>query len=192
LVLAGIVATILAGGLLRLGEASQIVGAKPLVEISIAVILFRVFPETNLAPWTIKRTAVLMALGSGLSLFWILAFAWGRTRFPDLPKGSEFALFVGLTSAIVTAPIFEEKLVRHLILQGGARLTNAWISTFFVSIAFAFAHQHAVIWSFLVSLVLCWLALEKGAGTLQRALAHGTINSLVMLWYLTKGFGFFS
>ena len=191
-VLAGVVATIVAGGLIALGEAFQVAGAKPLAETSIAILLFMFFPEKNVASWTVKRVAALFSIGLCLALFWVFAFAWGRTKFPDLPEGSELAIAVGLISSIVTAPIFEEKVVRHLLLRGGAALSNHWISAFLVSLVFALVHKDAILWSFLVSLVLCWLALEKGIGTLQRALVHSIINALVMTWYFSGGFGFFT
>ena len=166
-------------------------GAKPLTELLLAVILLKLYPEPHVASWTLKRAAALLLLGCSLAIFWVVVFAWGRTRFPDLAGGSEVAVLVGLSSSIVTAPIFEEKVVRNLLLRGGAILATPWLSAVVVSAVFSLVHRNAVAWSFILSMVLCWLALSKNIGTLQRAVVHGAVNAIVMAWYLTSGFGFF-
>lgn len=188
---AGVLATVLAAGLIRLGEIFAVAGAKPLTELLLAVILLKLYPEPHVASWTLKRAAALLLLGCSLAIFWVVVFAWGRTRFPDLAAGSEVAVLVGLSSSIVTAPIFEEKVVRNLLLRGGAILATPWLSAVVVSAVFSLVHRNAVAWSFILSMVLCWLALSKNIGTLQRAVVHGAVNAIVMAWYLTSGFGFF-
>lgn len=189
---AGILSTIAAAGLIWLAKKVGVVGAKPLAELLLALILIRMFPEGPKTGWSPKLVLSLFALGSALSLFWIAVVAWGNTRFPDLSTVSTAAIVTGLLSAVITAPIYEEKVVRHLLLQGLSGYTNRWLAAVLVSAIFAIAHQNAMIWSFFVSLVLCWLAIAKSISVMQRAIVHGTINLLIMLWYFTRGFGLFA
>jgi membrane protease YdiL (CAAX protease family) len=190
LLLAGALATFACGVLIWLGEVLGLMGAKPITELLAAVVLLKIYPE-KAASWKTKRVVGLISIGVGLGLFWVVVFAWGNTGFPDLSTFSRQAIFTGVLSAVVTAPLYEEKVVRQLLLQGAAGFVNPWIAAIFVSIMFAAVHRGALIWSFIVSMTLCWLVIVKGIGTLQRALVHGVINSLVMLWYFTSGFGFF-
>ena len=189
LVLAGILATFVCGALVRAGETMGLIGSKPIAELLVAVVLFWIYPEKNDVRCSGKQTIQLISFGAALALFWIVVFAWGRTVFPVLPSGSELAIFIGVLSAVFTAPLFEEKVVRHLLLVGGAGLTRPWVSAILVSVAFAVVHKGSVAWSFAFSLVLCWLALARGMGTLQRAIIHATVNALIVLWYFTSGFG---
>lgn len=159
------------------------------MELFLAVILIRIFPEKLTVCWSLRRVLGLLALGAVLAIFWMTVIAWGNTRFPDLSTFSTAAIVIGVISSVATAPIYEEKVVRHLLLQGLSGYTNRWVAAVLVSAVFALAHQGAVAWSFLVSLVLCWLAIVKSIGVMQRAIVHGTINLLIMLWYFTHGFG---
>lgn len=167
------------------------VGAKPITELLIAAVLIRIYPEKSTACWSAKRVAALVILGVALALFWVAVFAWGNTRFPDLSAISAVAIFTGVVSSVVTAPIYEEKVVRHLLLQGVAGYMNRWAAAVVVSAVFSLVHQGAVVWSFFGSMVLCWLAIVRGIGVMQRAIVHSTVNALIMLWYFTHGFGFF-
>jgi len=189
--LAGVLATFACGALIWLGGVLGLLGATPLAELLVAAILFKFYPEKSAVRWSGKEVVALLSFGSVLAMFWVVVFAWGNTIFSDPSDVSGAALFIGAFSAIVAAPIYEEKVVRHLLLQGLSGLTRPWISAILVSLIFALVHKGAVVWSFIVSIVLCWLALARGVGTLQRAIVHGTINALVMLWYFTSGFGLF-
>lgn len=181
-----------AGGLIWVAEKVGMVGAKPAVELLLAVILIWFFPEEPTASWSLKRVLCLVAIGAALALFWVTVIAWGNTRFPDLSSFSTTAIVTGVVSSVVTAPIYEEKAVRHLLLKGASGYTNRWVAAILVSAVFALAHQGAMVWSFLVSMVLCWLAIAKNIGVMQRSIVHGTINALIMLWYFTHGFGLFA
>lgn len=184
-------ATVACAALARLGEVIGMVGTKPFSELLTALILFRLFPEERLR-WSVRQVLTLFGIAAILALVWIIFFAWGRTKFPDTSGFDQLAIIVGAASSVVTAPLFEEKVVRHLLLQGVSELTNRWIATIFVSLLFSLAHQGSVAWTFIVSSVLCWLALWKGVGSLQRAVVHGALNAMVFLWYFTSGYGFFA
>lgn len=168
------------------------IGATPISELLVALVLFWLYPEKGRTRYSWVQVLRLIGIGIALALFWIFAFAWGRTVFPVLPSGSEVAVIVGLMTAVITAPLFEEKIVRYLLLEGGAGFIGPWAASILVSLLFALAHQGSVIWSFVFSLAMCWLALARKVGTLQRAIIHGTVNAIIFGWYFTSGFGLFS
>lgn len=191
-VLVGLLATFLAGTIGWLGERLAFGAAKPTAEGIVAVALFLLYPKEHTRRWSVRLAIVLSCVAVALTIFWVAAFAWGRTRFLDVADLSRATIAVTLLSTVITAPLFEEKVVRDLLLRGFASLTNPLISTIAVSLAFALVHDGAVPWSFLFSLVLCVLTLKWNVGTLQRVLVHGLLNLLVLAWYATKGYGFFA
>lgn len=192
LVLVGLVATFAAGGLFWLGATLGLAAIKPLVEGGFALALLSFYPERGAQPWSVRLAVGLVLLAITMALGWITIFAWGNTRFVDVATLNGATIALTLASGVVTAPLFEEKVVRGLLLDGVAALTKPLISAVAVSVVFAMAHQGAVIWSFFVSMVLCGLALAWRINTFQRALVHGVLNLMVLLWYGTYGYGFFA
>lgn len=191
LLLVGVIGSLICSGLIELLGCASAAGAKPLVELLVALVLLRRYPEAAVVRWTGGLVSILCIIGLALTLAWVAFFAWGNTRFFDAGSVSAPALAVGMVGAVVTAPIYEEKVVRHLLLQGAAGFIGRWGAALLISVVFGLIHTGAMVWTFLVSLVLCWLALAKGLTSTQRAIVHGTVNAMIMLWYLTRGFGLF-
>ncbi len=189
LFLAGSLASLLCGALMALMSYVGAVGAKPLAELLVALVLMKLYPEGNAVSWSGRFVLLLCAIGTALALSWVAIFAWGNTKFFDTANASVVALVTGCVSAVLTAPIFEEKVVRHLLLQGAVGIIGRWWASLFVSVVFALVHTGAMIWAFAVSMVLCWFALAKGFSSAQRAVIHGVVNGIIMLWYFTRGFG---
>lgn len=191
LLLAGITASFVCSGLIELSSRAGVVGAKPLIELLLALVLLRRYPESCAIRWSGRLIVILCAGGAALALAWIPLFALGNTRFFDPGHASTIALVVGLASSVVAAPLYEEKVVRHLILRGVTGYIGPYWASLLISLAFGLIHTGAMLWTFLVSLVLCWCALAKGLGSTQRALIHGVMNAMIMLWYFTAGYGLF-
>jgi membrane protease YdiL (CAAX protease family) len=191
LLAAGILATFAAGALNWVIGVVEVVGAKPIAELSVALLLIKIYPEESSATWSFRRVAALLGLGAALALCWVVLIAWGNTRFPDVSEFGVIATSASIASSVVTAPIYEEKVVRHLLLQGLTGYAGRWPAAILISVVFALMHQSAEIWSFFASMVLCWLAIARGIGVMQRAIVHGTVNAFIMTWYFTHGFGFF-
>jgi membrane protease YdiL (CAAX protease family) len=189
LFLAGSLGSLLCGAMVALMSHVGAVGAKPLAELLVALVLMKLYPEVNIVRWSSRLFLLLCAIGAALALAWVAIFAWGNTQFFDIANASVIALVVGCSSAVLTAPIFEEKVVRHLLLQGAVGIIGRWWASLFVSAVFALVHTGAMIWAFAVSMVLCWFALAKGFSSAQRAVVHGVVNAIIMLWYFTRGFG---
>ena len=189
----GIVATVASSLILEAARVFDLVGAGPCTEAIIAFLLIRIYPEPRSLRWSFKSVALLLAAGLLLALGWIGAIGWWQvsSRFTEWTQYPFYFIVIGFISAVVTAPLFEEKVVRHLLLCGAARITNTLFASILVSALFALAHPGNRIWSFIVSVLLCWLAIKWGANSFQRAIVHGTLNLMVMLWHLAGGSGKF-
>lgn len=189
LFLAGSLASLLCGALMALMSYFGAVGAKPLAELLVALVLMKRYPEVNVVRWSGRFVLLLCAIGTALALSWVAIFALGNTKFFDIANASVIALMAGCVSAVLTAPIFEEKVVRHLLLNGAVGFVGRWWASVLVSGIFAVVHTGAMIWAFAMSMILCWFALAKGFSSVQRALVHGVVNAIIMLWYFTGGLG---
>jgi CAAX amino terminal protease family. len=188
---AGVLATLAGGGLWWAGERLGVVGAKPIAEALVAAMLLWFYPGRYGRPWTPVLGVVLVLCAAGLVAIWVGVFAWGNTRFLDLAKVDRAAIVVTLSTVLVTAPIYEEKVVRELLLRGLSKTLNPVLASVFVSVAFALVHD-GFLWAFIFSMVLCFLALKWNFSTMQRAVVHGLVNLLISLWYVTRGYGFFA
>lgn len=191
LVASGFLVTLIGGLGLWLSEAIELAWGKPVCEGTLALVLLWLYPEKESRRWSISLVIWLVVAAIGLAAFWVAAVAWGRTKFLDVSQLSITAVAVTLVGAVVTAPIYEEKVVRGLLLDGLSRLTNGLAAAVLVSLVFGFVHAGPLFWPVVFSLALCMLALKWRVSTLQRALVHGIVNLLVLLWYGTKGYGLF-
>lgn len=189
LVLVGVAVSLACGALTSLITHLGLVGAAPLVQLSLALVLFKLHPEPTVVRWSYKLVLLLCCAGAMVALVWAALFAWGNTRFVDAGDVSRVSLMVGVSSAVIAAPIYEEKVVRHVLLLGAAGFLGRLWASVLVSFAFALVHTGAIVSTFLVSMMLCWLALVKHLTSTQRAVVHGSYNAMIMLWYFTGGYG---
>ncbi len=185
----GSLATFAAGGLTWLTARLGIFGAKPLAEMLLALTLLHFYPEHNERPWSIRLVAALIGLALALVFVWIVVFAWGKVRFVDVSALEPGTIILTLISAVITAPIFEEKVVRGLLAQGLASFTTPLTSAALVSLVFALTHDGAMLWSFMVSMLFCALVFRWRLNVFQRSLTHGLLNLMILLWYGTNGYG---
>lgn len=191
LVLVGVVISLACGGLISLLSSLGLVGATIWVQLLLALILFKLYPEASTVRWSGRLLLLLCGAGVAMAGVWVTLFAWGNTRFVDVGEVGITALAVGAASAVIAAPIYEEKVVRHVLLMGAAGFVGRIPASVLVSIPFALVHAGSVIPAFFFSLALCWAALVLKLSSGQRAVAHGTYNLMNMLWYFTSGYGLF-
>lgn len=160
-----------------------------MVQLTLALVLFKLYPESTVVRWSVRLVLLLCSVGAALALVWVALFAWGNTRFIDAGDVSRASLVVGVCSAVIAAPIYEEKVVRHVLLQGATGFIGRLWASLLVSFAFALVHTDAIVSTFLGSMILCRLALVERLTSTQRAVIHGGYNAMVMLWYFTSGYG---
>lgn len=184
----GLLAIVVSALVTKVGAEIGFIGATVLVEMAIAVCLLWFFVEPQSTPFTSKLVGKLVFTGMAIGAVWVVFVA------PDKPAGgflnwkahSFVLMVVGFVSATLTAPLFEEKVVRGLLFDGLSKHINSTLASILVSILFALAHTGAIVWAFCVSLTLCWLMLKYRLNTYQRAIVHGAINLVVMGWYFVS------
>lgn len=82
-------------------------------------------------------------------------------------------------NSIVIVPVYEEKIVRGLLLRGAAAFLSRPLAIFATSALFAYAHKGDEISSFLFAIVLAYLALYRNMGAIERAIIHGSYNATI-------------
>lgn len=190
-VIAGITALAIAGALMMAGQAFKIAGSKSLAEVATFIVLIGLYPEPQGRRWSFNSVVAFLLTGVAIGAVWV-GFIGVRLANSEASEWTNFPfslVVLGFINACITAPLFEEKIVRHLLFRGIEDKTNSFLASIIVSIIFAIPHMGSVIWAFFVSMVLCWLTVRWVLNTWQRAIVHGSINLLIMLWSLTSGFG---
>lgn len=179
MLLAGALATVLAG---LLGGQINIPGIKPIAEICLAALLFYWFPERP--GFTLRRLCASVGLGLALGATWILIWGWKQeTVLPAGIQEQHAFILLGYINAVISAPIFEEKVLRHLWLHALCGWTGPILGCVLVSLIFALAHFSTFWWAFAFSILMCWLAL-RGASSFVRAVIHAVTNAVVLTWQL--------
>lgn len=158
-------------------------------ESALAILCLCLFRESH-PPKSILFASALIALGILIGLIWVLVVARNATavEFPDITAMSGRAIAMTFMVTVVAAPLYEEKVVRHLLFDGLAEVSTPLISALIISTFFAIAHVGSMIWAFFVSMTLCYLKVRLKLNTFQLAAVHGAINFVILAWYFTKGF----
>ena len=165
-------------------------GGTPISELLIAMVLMWIYPERSGRAWSFRLVAALIAGGALMGMSWILAAR--MIDYAVFPKPGQFpsmAIWLGFLTAVVTAPLYEEKVVRQLLLDGISSLTGFLVGALVVSVMFGLAHHGTMVWAFIFSMALCWSISRFGLNTYQRAIIHGVSNLVNMSWFFTQGFG---
>ncbi|MDQ2702945.1 MAG: CPBP family intramembrane metalloprotease [Pseudomonadota bacterium] len=150
-----------------------------LVLLAATIMLFVIYPEK---PRRIGLAGISALLGAGVlaACGWLAITDWQLSNYTSA-SWVEYSIF--LLVQIVFAPIYEEKVVRHVLLFGLARRMGFVFSAIVVSVAFAAVHRGNFTTVLLFSLGASWLA-YNGYGSLQRTLLHGANNAVIVLWQL--------
>jgi len=190
-VIAGITALAVNGALVVAGNAAGIAGSKILAESATFIVLIWLYPEPQGRRWGLNSVVAFLMTGVAIGAVWVGLIGIKLTNSEASEwTGFQFSSVVlGFINACITAPLFEEKIVRHLLFRGIEEKTNSFLASIVVSTIFAIPHAGSVVWAFFVSMILCWLTVKWALNTWQRAIVHGSINLLIMLWSLTSGFG---
>jgi membrane protease YdiL (CAAX protease family) len=181
----GVLATGVAAGGLVFFESIGFPFGKPLTELSLAIVLLYFFPE----PRPLARHKYLYfglaALGVLLAICWLALEQWrGQAiRHVDVSSLPPVPLIAALVSMIFTAPLFEEKVVRHLLLDG-LRSLGAVTACVLTSALFALAHAATWAWALAISLVLSVGTVRYGLRSVDRNCIHAAINATIVGWYL--------
>lgn len=191
MLIVGIAAVVLAGLLIAVGRYLGIYFSKPMVEITLFSLLMVCFPEPPGRSWRVLSAILFVVIGIVLGLIWVVLFAFpvmGNTEFRSLADFAFLPLLSGLSASLITAPLFEEKVARHLLLRG-LGVMHPFLASLLVSCVFALVHVNSVVWAFCASMVLCFTAVRLRMTSAQRAVSHGVCNLLITAWYYTDAYG---
>lgn len=180
---------------------SGIYGSKSIAEALALAFMIYLFPNEPSRRWSLGVVGACIAIAGIFLTVWLLAYGLPGAsgfKFQGFKDFRAIDVISGFVATGIIAPLFEEKLARHLALRGIAgmvspavsrRIPAGLVGTLIVSAIFAVAHPTLMPIAFVLSIVLCYLALKHEFSFMQRALLHGLLNCSIMTWYLTYGFG---
>ena len=189
LLIAACAATFLVAIPYALGEKFKILGLGALGEVALAVVLFWMFPERGGIKWSLMTATLLLGCAVALGFAWIAGVGlWQVTAaHEEIWRAGLPYLLVGFASKVLIAPLFEEKVVRNLLLCGAIPWLGSLWASLIVSVLFGIVHPHTPVFAFFFSLVLCWLAVRWHVNSYQRAAIHGALNLIIELYVISGG-----
>lgn len=165
----------------------SVFGSKAITELLAFLACVWLFPNEPQRRWTLSLGVGLVAVGLLGGAIWVLFIGFpGRYETNFMPLSDvplEFYLLGLVTSCIIT-PLFEEKTVRHLLLDGASHYFGGLIATIGVSALFAVVHIDGMVSAFLLSVVLCAGAQLLSLNSTQRSVIHGVVNFSILHWVL--------
>ena len=181
------IATVGAGAALGVLKYFDVFGSRAIVELLAFAVCVWLLPNEPRREWTFRLGAALVAMGIAGGAIWVYVVGIPAIPHTKIIPFSEIPInfyFLGLISTCIIGPLFEEKVVRHLLFDGVSHYFGRVLGTIMVSAAFAAVHVDAVISSFLFSILLCILAYPFNLSITQLATVHGTINLTITQWVI--------
>ncbi|BBO51304.1 MULTISPECIES: CPBP family intramembrane glutamic endopeptidase [Stenotrophomonas] len=186
-IFAAAIATVAVGAAQGILDSFNVFGSKAATEFLAFLACAWLFPNEPGRRWTFWLPPVLVGAGLICGALWI--------AFAGLPSGhasnsislNEIPLkfyVLGIVTSCIVSPLFEEKVVRHLFLDGASHYLGKVAGAIVVSALFAAVHVDAFVSSFIYSVILCIGAIAFGLNTVQRSIIHGVINLSIMHWAL--------
>lgn len=181
------IATIFVGASQGLLGQFDVFGSKALTEFAAFMVCMWLLPSEPRAAWTVKLTCALVGLGLLGGILWVACIGYparAESQFLTWDKVPIAYYILGVITGCIAAPLFEEKVVRHLLLTGAAHYLGRVLAALAVSALFAWVHTDGMISAFLFSLALCAGVYLFRWDTLQRSVIHGIVNLVIMHWAL--------
>lgn len=190
LVMSSVALTLLVGLLMRLNQVLEIPGGGTLATTLVGAIALWLFPETGSLRWWPMGAVLACLLAAGLYLAWIPMIGQVQGRAPNVPELTLVTGWLTIAYSVVAVPWLEEKLVRHLMLEGLRKRVGFWPAVMISSLVFGATHGRYWLYTTLFGVVLAVAALTAGMTTSQRALAHGLVNLGILCWQIPGFVGY--
>ncbi|MDY1034698.1 type II CAAX prenyl endopeptidase Rce1 family protein [Stenotrophomonas sp. CFBP8980] len=168
-------------------DAFEVFGSKAMTEALAFAACIWMFPREERARWSAKLVMTLVALGLVGGAAWVALVAYPARNESTLLTWDQIPLanyLLGVVTSCVVAPLYEEKVVRHLLQSGASHYLGKILGTFAVCALFAAAHTEAVLSSFLFGLYVTLGIFLFRLDTYQRAIIHGMVNFVIMHWVI--------
>lgn len=165
----------------------DIFGSKAMTEMLAFLACTWLFPDEPRRKWSLRLAVGLIATGLLAGAIWVLFIGFpGRhgTNFTPLTEVPLKFYALGLLTSCVVAPLFEEKVVRHLLLDGASYYFGKLAAAIGVSALFAAVHVDEIVSAFLLSLFLCVGTQLFNLNSAQRSVIHGLVNFSILHWVL--------
>ncbi|MDI9273605.1 CPBP family intramembrane glutamic endopeptidase [Stenotrophomonas sp. PFBMAA-4] len=165
----------------------DVFGSKAMTEMLAFLACSRLLPNEPRRKWSPRLCTGLIAIGLLLGAIWVLFIGFpGRheTNFPQLKEIPLKFYALGLVTSCIAAPLFEEKVVRHLLLDGASYYFGKLAATIGVSALFAAVHVDAIVPAFLLSVFLCAGMQFFNLNSAQRSVIHGLVNFSMLHWMI--------
>lgn len=165
----------------------DVFGSKAMTELLAFLACLWLFPNELRRRWTLPLGVGLVAvglLGGTIWVFFIGFPARHETNFMPLSDVPMKFYILGLVTSCIVTPLFEEKAVRHLLLEGASHYFGRLVATIGVSALFAVVHVDGMVSAFLLSVVLCAGAQLFNLDSMQRSIIHGVVNFSILHWVL--------
>ncbi|MNV33048.1 CAAX amino terminal protease self- immunity [compost metagenome] len=165
----------------------DVFGSKAMTELLAFLACVWLFTDEPRRKWTFLLGVGLVAVGLLGGAIWVFFIGFpGRheTNFMPLSDVPLRFYVLGLVTSCIVTPLFEEKVVRHLLLDGASHYFGRLVATIGVSALFAAVHVDGVVSAFLLSVVLCVGAQLFNLNSIQRSIIHGIVNFSILHWVL--------
>lgn len=130
-----------------------------------------------------KTFIAAIAAGAFMAALWLLLI--GRRQSAVTISVSNWIDFpIAALNLSIVVPLYEEKVVRGVLLKGIARISRGWIAVIVTSVAFALPHEHNMLIALLAGMGLGYLAFYRNIDTYLRAALHGAYNLTLFFWYV--------
>lgn len=186
-IFAAAMAIVLVGAGQGLLDAFDVLGSKAMTELAAFLVCTWLLPREDRSAWSVRFFLILVVLGLLGGMLWVACVGYPErndSQFLTWDRVPAAYYVLGLFTGCMAAPLFEEKVVRHLLLTGAAHYLGKVIASVSVSALFAWVHVEGMIFAFLFSMALCIGVYMFKLNTLQRSLIHGLINLVITHWVL--------
>lgn len=179
--------TVVVGGAQSFLNSFDVFGSKAMVEFAAYLVCMWFFPTEQRAVWSVRLILALIAIGIIGGILWVAVVGYPQRNELHFLTWDQVPIsyyLLGLVTGCVVSPLFEEKIVRNLLLSGASQYLGKFLASLAVSALFAWVHTDGMVFAFVASIALCAGFYVFKLDTVQRSVIHGFVNFVITHWVL--------